>query len=47
MITKGVELKPKSMRRPLSVALYPDEGHSDPAWNTEPVKLEIKITNNV
>lgn len=38
--TKGVELNPKSSRRPLSICLYPDEGHSDPAWNTVPVKLK-------
>jgi hypothetical protein len=38
--TMGMELNPKSSRRPLSICLYPDEGHSDPAWNSVPVKLK-------
>jgi hypothetical protein len=40
IITQRVELNPKSMRRPLSICLYPDQGHSDAAWNTVPVKLK-------
>jgi len=30
VITDGAELNPKSSSRPLSICLYPDEGHSDP-----------------
>ena len=42
-ITNGVELNARSSSTPLSISLYPDQGHWDPVWNTVLVNLKHHV----